>query len=121
MRWPALLIMDYYGHNAASVAATQARLGSTCPSVSWQGVPRPIIPGSAMRRMDLAVGGFQMNADLRFDALVSRFGTDATGVKNVLLQTPLSYLGDTYKVEGVTILPGGLQISVECNSIFQRA
>jgi hypothetical protein len=118
--------MNDYATHAGGMASLQSRLGADCPTVTWNNQVYQIIPGSTMRRADLAPGGFQMNADLRFEALVSTFAnggtiTDATSLKNTLLSTPVAYQGDVYKVDAVGIRPGGLQVIVECKSIVQNA
>lgn len=115
--------MDYYTHHSRSAAATQTRLGDTCPVITWSNKNYPIIPGSATRRKDLATGGFQLNADFRFEALVSSFLSatipDAETLHSALLQTFIGYLGDEYKVIAVLVHAGGQQIAVECNSASQ--
>jgi len=117
--------MDYYGHHSAALAGLQARLATQCPSISWNGRDVPIIPGSAMRRADLSAGGFQLNADFRFAAHVADFGAEYEGqpsqLKSDLLQSALAYLGDNYKADAVTLHPGGLIVTVDCNSLVQNA
>jgi len=114
--------MNYYGRHAAALASTQTRLGNTLPTITWAGKVWPIVPGSAQRRQDLASGGFQLNADFVFEALVSTFGPqNATALKASMLQTPITYLGGDYKAIQVSIKPGGQVIRVECNSAIQNA
>ncbi len=113
--------MDYFTHVANSLAAMQSRMADTCPTVGWHGTECPIIPGTAMRRRDLVAGGFDLNSDFRFQALVSTFGSDASTAKTAMLQTVVRYLGDDYKIVSVNIQAGGLTLSVECNSLFQSA
>lgn len=103
----------------------QDRLGDACPVIRWNGNDYRIIPDSASRRADLAPGGFQLNADLVFEALTETFlgGSiaDATALKTAILQRKISYLGDDYKVDDVRIRPGGLQVRLECSSLGQNA
>lgn len=117
--------MNDFQVHARAMQQLQARLDGACPVITWGNVDYAIIPGSAIRRKDLSPGGFQLNADLRFDALVSTFSSasvaDATSLKSKLLRTPIQYLGDDYQVSSVAILPGGLQITVECVSLVQKA
>jgi hypothetical protein len=117
--------MNDYAVHARSLAAAKARLGDDCPVVTWGGRDYPVIPGSAARRQDLAAGGFQLNADFHFEALVSDWLTnaipDVKQLKGRLLQTPVGYLGSDYKPISVTIRPGGLQMLVDCNSTGQNA
>jgi len=114
--------MGYYAKHAASMAAMEARLADELPVIAWNGQNYPLIPGTAQRRQDLVAGGFDLNADLKWNALVSSFGAmDATALKAAMLQTQIAYLGDNYKVMAIGILPGGLIISAECNSLTQGA
>ena len=104
------------------MASFQKRLGDDCPEITWNGEDYPLVPGSAALRKDLGSGGFKMNADLAADVLVSSFPfLDAPTLKNAMLQTALVYLGDVYKVEAVTIYPGGLQVRLEANALAQNA
>lgn len=124
--------MNYYAKHANSLQAVQGRLSTDCPVIIWSGNQYMAIPGTAARRQDLVAGGLALNADLRFEILVAPFldGVnliDAQTLKNALLGansagTEVQYLGDRYKTVSVTISPGGLQLTVECNSIsqFQR-
>lgn len=108
-----------------ALAATQARLGAACPVVVWSRQDYRCIPGSAIRRQDLSPGGYQINSDFRFEALVSSFLSDsildADDLKSALLQTHIIYLGANYKVTSVAIRPSGLQILCECHSLDQNA
>jgi len=115
--------MNEYFYHAKAMQALQSSLGAGCPVVSWNGGTYSIVPSSAIRRKDLASGGFQLNADLRFNALVSVFGSaySATTLKNALLQTKIVYLDDSYKVTGVTTSPGGYQVTVDCDSLNQNS
>jgi hypothetical protein len=117
--------MDYHAKFAASLAATQARLGDTCPMITWAGKDYAILPGSAMRRKELGVGGFDPNADLKFQAHLALFLTDtianAMALEAAMLQTEVGYLGHRYKAISMRVMPGQLIIEVECNALSQRA
>ena len=118
--------MNDYAVHANAMAQIQRRLGDSCPIIIWNAMSYALIPGSATRRADLGSGGFALNADLSCEALVSTFAdgdtiTDARSLKNALLQTPVAYLGDVYKVQSVYISPGGLQVRIEANGISQGA
>ena len=118
--------MDYYARHAGSLAALQGRLDDSCPVFSWQGKDWKIVPGSALRRADLGGGGFSLNADLRFSALVQQFiddggYEDVNDFQTAFQQEVIGYLGAGYKVDSVSIMPGGLQVLVNCNSSSQNA
>jgi hypothetical protein len=115
--------MNEYFYHAKALQWLQMSLGAGCPSITWNGQSYPLIPSSAIRRKDLDVGGFQLNADFRFNALVSTFGVNysAQTLKDAMLQKTIIYLGDTYKVDSITLLPGGYQITADCSSINQNA
>ena len=118
--------MNPFTKHAGSLQSTEAFLDRTvegCPTVNWNGQDRRIVPGSALRKRDLSAGGFHLDADLLFEALFADFsdGLTTDQLKTRLLQTPLTYLSDTYKAVSVKIRPGGLQIRVEANSLAQKA
>lgn len=117
--------MNDYAAHARGVKWMQDRLSDSCPTIRWNGQDYRIVPDSASRRSDLAPGGFQLNADLQFEALTETFLsdsiTDAAALKNAILQRKITYLGDDYKVDDVRIRPGGLQIRFECSSLGQNA
>jgi hypothetical protein len=116
--------MNDFATHVIGFAAIQNRLGADCPVVTWDDLDFKVIPGSTRRRRDLGPGGFNLNSDFQFEALVSTFAngltiTDAHTLKDQLLQTRLGYLGDEYKPIAVTVRPGGLHVLVECNSLSQ--
>lgn len=117
--------MNYFAKHAASQAALQSRLGGDCPMITWNDKDWAIVPRSAKLRRDLALGGIQLNADLQFDLLVSAFLsstiTDAVALKDRMLNTEIGYLGEKFKAVQMDVLPGGLMVTVECNSLNQRA
>jgi hypothetical protein len=96
-------------------------MGTDCPTFTKNNIVYQIIPGSAVRRKDLVIGGFQIDADLAFTALLAQFNLTASAFKDAFLQNPITYLGDKYKIDSVTILPGGLQVHVLANSLSQNA
>lgn len=101
----------------------QARQAGSCPFITWGQDNVAVIPGSAQRRAVLSEGGFQLNADFAFEALVSSFPgyADAKLLKDDLHNQSIGYLGDSYKVDAVVIRPGGLQVQVQCTAISQNA
>ena len=107
------------------MATQQAMMVDSLPSFRWRNRDWQIVPGSATRRKDLDGGGFSLNADFRFNALVAQFLSDAipdaSALKAKLLQTGIGYLGDGYRVTDVAILPGGYQITVDAASDVQNA
>lgn len=121
-------MVNPYQIHAQGIAAVQTEQGNACPQITWGGVNYLLLPGTAMRQKELAMGGFNLNADFVFTALVSTFlnatangavVTDAGSLKSAFLQSPFTYLGDIYKGVNVWLLAGGLQIHVEANSISQ--
>lgn len=111
--------MNLYQAHADTQAQHEAELGESCPTFNWDESDWKILPGSAIRRGDLTPGGFQLNADLGFTALVAQFGTTAQAQSDAMLNTRMTYLGQGYTVKAVFIAPGGLQLHVECNSDVQ--
>ena len=118
-----ITLTNPYQAHADSIAALQSSLGAACPVITLSGKDYQIIPGSATLRKDLSSGGFQMNADFSFTILVIQFGvaTNAKTAKTLLLQKPITYLGDSYKSVSASIIAGGLQLHVEANSYNQNA
>lgn len=117
-------MINPYAIHAAGIAAVQVEQGTACPSLTWQGWTILIQPGSAIRRKDLGTGGFSLNADLRLTVLVSSFGhgyTTADTIQEDILQTEIDYLGESYKVESVMIVAGGLQLHIEANALNQNS
>jgi hypothetical protein len=112
-----------YAVHAASLAAVQTEQGASCPAITWQGNNYPILPGSARQKNDLTPGGFSMDSDFVFMALVSAFGAAQTaeGLKAALLNTEVDYLGHAYKVHTVHAAPGGLQLHIEADDLNQGA
>ncbi len=100
-------------------------LGADCPIFTWGQDSYKMIPGSTVNRKSLGDGGFSLSADLKFHCLTAQFlsedVTDATGVKDALEQQKIVYLGDQFKIQAVTIAPGGFQLMVEANALNQGA
>ncbi len=117
--------MNYYAKHARSLDSMQTRMGDSCPEFEWDDQTWKIIPGTAIRRADLSEGGIQLNADLRFEALVAQFLDDeiqnVTDLEEAFRNTPIGYLGQNYKVKSVGVRPGGLSVVVECNGADQGA
>lgn len=116
-------MINPYAIHAAGIASVQLEQGTACPVMTWNGATIQIQPGGAIRRKDLGIGGFSLNADLRLTVLVASFlnYNSADLVQADLLQTELDYLGEAYKVDSVTIAAGGLQLHLECNALAQNA
>lgn len=117
--------MNDYAYHAQGLGYLQTRLADSCPVVTWGNEDYIAIPSTAIRRGDLSQGGIQLNADLKFEALVAQFLTDtiknAGDLRTAMLLTRISYLGDTYKIDSVHIRPGGFQVGVECTAEGQKA
>lgn len=117
--------MTEYEIHAQALQGVQERLGGACPFFVWHGKEYKISPGTASRRKDLGSGGFELNADFRFSCLIgpllSSDSPTITDLKDSLLQSRIIYLEDDYKPVSVDIMPGGLQIVVNCNSLNQMA
>lgn len=102
-----------------------AECGESCPVLNWNEKDRKIIPGTAVRRKDLGVGGFSLNADFKCHILVSEL-VDATmttskAVCDAMGQTEFQYLDDDYKVQSVSRTAGDLFLIIEANSLNQGA
>jgi len=117
--------MDVFQFHAQAFATAQQLTGN-CPVFTWDGVDWLAIPNGALLKKNLSVGGFSLDFDLKLFALVQQFidnGTaeDAASLKNLMLETPLEYFGDSYKIVSVNINTGGQQIEILCNALSQGA
>lgn len=101
--------MDYYAAHARGLAQTQTILGTACPVINWQGANYPVIPGTAARKKDAQMGGFEPDCDLVFDCLSSTFPGGSPTQQN-----RIGYLGNTYRVRSVGTKPGALILHFQC-------
>lgn len=118
--------MNLFAQHAAGLSQIQAILGKDCPVLVWGDVNYPVVPGSAAMKHDLTVGGQSRIYDLEIQGvLVKPFLTEALTtpqqVKDAMLETFMQYLGDAYKCIDVTILTGGLQLTLGLNSADEGA
>ncbi len=107
--------MNPYSVHAASLAALQTEMGADCPAFSWNGADYKALPGGAKRRKDNSAGGFSLDADLTITCLVSQFGTTAAALCELMINSRLTYLGQAYRIETVTVAAGGQQLRLECS------
>lgn len=117
--------MNVYEVHAASLAALQTEYdqGDTvkCPVFLWREQNWKSLPGGARRRKDLGVGGFSLDSDLSIVCLVAQFGVSAQAQRDLMLNTQLTYLGQLYQIQTITIAAGGLQLQIECNDAQEGA
>lgn len=116
--------MNPYAVHAAALQRQEAFLAGDCPQFTWNGQTWNMLPGSARTNQPLSSGGFSMDYDLKFDVTLSTFlavAASAQLLKNLMLNTIMVYLGDTYKIETVNIHPGGLSLSIQANAYAQGA
>lgn len=117
--------MNHFAIHASGLQAVVNELGSDCPVITWNGADRKVLPGTAVRRKDLSDGGYSLNADFSCNVLVSQLVdatyTTAKAVCDVMGQTPLTYLGDDYKIISVSRSAGDLFFTVQANSLNQGA
>ena len=113
--------MNLFAIHAGAMAQFQQILGTDCPVFVWNGQQYQMIPNSANTKKPLGYGGFAVNADLHFRALVAQFGQTAVDLKNALLDTTFIYLGETYNITGVDIHQTGLEISVDADALNENA
>ena len=82
--------------------------------VVWNTLPVPVLAGRALRKKGLQSGGFQMDCDFRFDTR-----TDAWPAPGPQLKQQLTYLGDAYRIDSITRMPGETYLRFECNDPSQ--
>ena len=125
----------YAVHANRGLAALQRKMGDSCPTFLWnRGNPIRfdgtdaawlIIPGTVTTNLDLVTGGFGEDRKVRFSALIAQFYTPtATTIEQVKAQldeSPMGYLGGSYKITTIEIAPGGLVLVMEANSLNQGA
>lgn len=113
---------NYYKIHSDTIGDLQAELGTSCPKFTWNLQTFDIIPGSTLDAQDLRDGGLSTAFDLAFDVRVAQFvGYTAVTLRDKLLNTKFTYLGDNYKVTQVDIAPGAEHITVKSNSLNQNA
>jgi hypothetical protein len=113
---------NWYAIHAASLAQLQGEIGPDCPTFVWAGSTYNALPGGASRKKDLIVGGWKLDSDLSITCLIAQFNaTSPQALRQAMINTELDYLFDRYKIKSVTIAPGGLQIRIECEDLFQQA
>lgn len=115
--------MDLFAVHGGSFAQFQSELGGNCPTFVWNSATFNIIPGSASNQKPLGEGGFSDMYNVSFDVLASQFTGFPTpyAVKNALLNTKLVYQGQTYKVMDVKICPNNIILTIDVNSLNQKA
>ncbi len=79
-----------------------------------------------MNNKPLRDGGFSDVFDVAFDVLFSEFSAlfgypDPAGIKNILLNTLITYQSQVYKIMFVTIAPNEVILTIGANSINQGA
>ena len=81
------------------------------------------MPNAADLKKSLAVSGWGFDFQLVLFATVDQFAQNGYATADTLveamLQTPMQYLGEDFKIEGVKILTGGTIIVIGANSLNQ--
>jgi hypothetical protein len=126
----------YAVHANRGLAAFQKKQGKNCPTFLWNrgaaiqfdGTDSvwAISPSTVKLKDDLSTGGFQQKFSLRFSALAAQFYTRPGPNTPELLraqmsETPIGYLGASYKIETVEIAPNGLVLTIEANAFNENA
>lgn len=111
-----LFMPDPFAKHAAGIKAHQAYLGAACPSVGFNGANVPVLPGTAKLRKNLEAGGFRLTSDFEFVATL-----DAWPDGPPTLLQDVVYLGQSYRVDAVETLPGGILQRFSCNNPNQAA
>lgn len=116
------MAIDVFSNHAAGVLAVQNMMGDSCPVFTWNGQEYKANPGGAERRKNLTSGGFSLDCDLAITVHMAQFGdTTAAAQQEAMVQTRLTYLGQSYKIESVKIFPGEKLIRLLCNHPAQSA
>lgn len=106
------------------MAGFVASLGDDCPVFTWNGAEWQIIPNLSTLQKRLDYGGFGLDFDSRFCCLVAPFLSlvtpNATALKDLMLETPLTYLGDEYQIKSVVIYPSTGIIAITANALNQK-
>ena len=90
---------------------TAQRLTGACPQFTWDDTNWLAMPNAADLKKSLAVSGWGFDFQLVLFATVDQFAQNGYATADTLveamLQTPMQYLGEDFKIEGVKILTGG--------------
>lgn len=112
--------MDIFGEHAAKVGEVMSYLGDNCPTFTWTTPTKvftiKILPGSLRRSKNLEAGGFLKLADLTFVVRTADLPDPGPGLKQTI-----TYLGDEFRVEGITKLAGDTLRRFEVVDIDQAA
>ena len=104
---------------------TAQTLTGNCPVFTWDGVDWLTIPNAADLKRNLSIGGFSIDFNLILFATADQFAqagyATADAVAEAMLDTPLQYLGENFKVESVKVLTGATIIVIGCNALDQGA
>lgn len=107
--------MDISQVHASSLGSVQDEAGTSCPVFTWNNGTWKCLPGGANLRKPNTTGGFSFEADLTITALVAQFGQTAEALRDDMMNTVLTYLDTSYRIESVIIAIGGKQIRISCS------
>ena len=106
-------------------AAALVELQSDSPATfRWRDRDWTALVSAASRSNPLVLGGFSTTANLTLTVLFAQFADDyllAEDLRTALMNSSLSYRGNTYNVDSVTVAPGGFQLRLEASDANERA
>ena len=109
--------MNHFSDHAAGLAELQSELGDDCPVFTFAGQSIKCLAGGAKRSKEIEDGGFGMDADLTLTAMVADVRSTPEALVAALLKSQITYLSKLYRVESVTVAPGGVQFSLAATDL----
>ena len=103
---------DIFQLHAEGIQQVQDYIGDACPSFAWNGGTWLIMPDSVTRSKGLNQGGYTLDADLVFTALMAQFNGSPPTIKNVI-----TYDGARYRIDSIVSSPGAYQSEFHCNDV----
>lgn len=114
--------MDAFTEHADGLWELQNEQGGACPTFTWKGQTIRVLPGGAQRSNELEAGGLAVDADLSLTCLASSFSYDTTEeIVAALGKSQLTYQGNLYRVESVTVAPGAKQLTIKATDLNKGA
>ena len=88
-------------------------LGADCPTITYAGATVRVLPAAARNASKNGIGGFALDADLQFTAILADFPSTPASNKQ------FTYAGKTYRISDVAFLPGRLQVHITATDAAQ--
>ena len=113
--------MTAHEEHAAGLAEVQ---GDAPATFRWRDRDWPALVSAAARTNPLVLGGFTTTANLTLTILWSDFAdpnSTPEALRGLLLNSSLTYRGQVFNVDSVTIAPGGWQLRIEATDANERA